>query len=57
MLQASLEISHRYFQADGIVGISAKTLALAEKYYTFKYMITMKVMQVRYQKRFSADPN
>ena len=38
------------------MGIPAKTLALAEKHYTFKYIITIKVMQLRYQKRFSAGP-
>ena len=38
------------------MGIPAKTLALAEKHYTFKYIITMKVMQLGYQKRFSAGP-
>ena len=34
----------------------AKTLAPAEKHYTFKYIITMKVKQLHYQKRFSAGP-
>ena len=38
------------------MGIPAKTLGLAEKHYTFKYFITMKVMQLRCQKRFSAGP-